>query len=462
MRIQITLSILFLAFAVSACTGAAETERADFARLSESRAAEWNALLDRVEKAEGGAPPRVLRGDLTLAEIIRLAEIRSPRLGAAYYKWEAAVKRITLAVELPNPTIAYAEFINSIETRLGPIQRKFMFEQKIPFPGKLVAKQEIAAGKAAAMKANFEATRLGLRQSVVLAYIDLQALDARRLIIAELTEILRAIEGVVEARVTTNLAPQSALLRVQVEGDRLMSEEQSLDRRRPALVAALRSASGARIAEGIRVAALPTPRLTPLPGKEKLAALVMDHPSVQARFAQVAVARGKVNAAGWMWYPNFMFGLEYTMVGDSTPGTMKPPELGEDAFALKVGLTIPWQVHVNSSRSDAARAEEKAARLLAAQQRLDLDMRLEKQTFGYDDAIRVIRLYEETVLPKARQTLELVRTDFIGDRATLTDVLDAERMLFASELSLINARAGLLQARARIESLIARDLDSGR
>jgi len=62
------------------------------------------------------------------------------------------------------------------------------------------------------------------------------------------------------------------------------------------------------------------------------------------------------------------------------------------------------------------------------------------------------------VLPKARQTLELVQNDFTADRANLTDVLDAERALLASELSLVNARADLLKARARLESLVARDL----
>ncbi|MCF6227760.1 MAG: TolC family protein, partial [Planctomycetes bacterium] len=92
------------------------------------------------------------------------------------------------------------------------------------------------------------------------------------------------------------------------------------------------------------------------------------------------------------------------------------------------------------------------------QRRLDIQARLEGQLFAWEDASRLIELYDETVLPKARQTLELIHNDFTTDKATLTDVLDSERMLLASELSLINAHVDLLSARARMESIVATDL----
>ena len=83
---------------------------------------------------------------------------------------------------------------------------------------------------------------------------------------------------------------------------------------------------------------------------------------------------------------------------------------------------------------------------------------LERAIFTYNDAARLVRLYDESVLPKARQTLELSQADFATDEASLTDVLDAERALLASELSLIGAKAQLLRGEAKIESLVAREL----
>jgi outer membrane protein, heavy metal efflux system len=462
MRTSTILLASALMTLAAACTSAARYERDQFARYDEERLSALSRTLD--EMPEGGGEdsrPVGLAGTLELDELIRQAEAHSPRLAAAYEKWRGAVAGITVATALPDATLSYTEFIRSLETRHGPIERRFMLQQMVPNPGKLVAREEQAAGQAAAMKANFEATRLGLRESLVIAYVELQALDARLEILRQLASTLRSMEEVIEARVTANLAPQSALLRVQVEAERLESDAASLERRRPAVAAALTAIVGMRVSPQARASGLPQGEPPDLPDEARLVALAIDHPSVQEDFARVAVANAKVNEAGWMWVPDMFFGAEYQMVGrPDIPSAMLPDEYGEDAVAVTVGITIPWQFHVNLARGDRARAERQAARYMADQKRLDIQARLEQQLFEWNDAARLIELYDRSVLPKARQTLELVRNDFTADRATLTDVLDSERALLAAELSSVNARVSLLKAEARIESIVARDLET--
>ncbi|MCB9893549.1 MAG: TolC family protein [Planctomycetes bacterium] len=460
MRIQPLLAgLLVCGWLLSACTSAASHERSVFSTYDDGRAASLADVFKELPAESSGGEPSELSGTLDLEQLIRQAEVHSPKLSAAYEKWRGSVRGITASTAIPDATFAYSEFIRSIETRLGPIERRFMFQQGVPNPGKLVAREEQAAGRAAAMRANFEATRLGLRESLLLAYIDFQALDSRKTILDELAKDLRAIEQVLEARVTANLAPQSALLRVQVEAERLESDAATLEKRRPALAAALSAVVGMKIAPNAKAPPLPAASTEKLPQDAKLLALAVDHPSVQEDFAQVAIADAKVNEAGWMWVPDMFFGFEYQMVGKPDV-PMLPDKYGEDAVSVTVGITIPWQFHVNLARGDMARAERQAAKFMVEQRRLDITARLEQQKFSYVDASRLVDLFENTVLPKARQSLELVRSDFTADRATLTDVLDSERALLAAELSQINARVDLLKSRARIESLIAKDLDS--
>ena len=444
---------------LSACTSAASHERRAFSSLDDTRAVALAEEFKSLPRNANGGEAAELKGTLDLEQLIRQAEVRSPKLAAAYEKWRGSVRGITAATAIPDATFSYSEFIRSIETRLGPIERRFMFQQMVPNPGKLVAREEQAAGRAAAMRANFEATRLGLRESLVLAYIDLQALDARRTILEELARSLRDIEEVLEARVTANLAPQSALLRVQVEAEKLESDAATLEKRRPAIAAVLSAIVGATVSPDAKAPPLPIAIPEELPKSAILVALAIDHPSVQQDFAQVAIADAKVDEAGWMWVPDMFFGFEYQMVGKPDVN-MRPDMYGEDAVSVTVGITIPWQFHVNLARGDMARAERQAARFMVDQRRLDITARLAQETFAYGDAHRLVELYEEAVLPKARQTLELVRSDFTSDRAGLTDVLDTERALLAAELSQINARVELLKSRARIESLIATDLKS--
>lgn len=464
MRIQrVILCLALAALGLTACTSAASRERDAFDDFDRERSRHLSEALNESPDGAGGETPArsELTGTLELEQLIRQAEIHSPKLAAAYEKWRGAVAGITVSTAVPDATLSYSEFIRSIETRLGPIERRFMLSQRVPNPGKLVAREEQAAGNAAAMRANFEATRLGLRESLVTAYIDLQVLDAKKAILVELAETLRDIEEVIDARVAANLVPQSALLRVQVEATRLESEAETLEKRRPALAAALSAIVGLKVDPGATTPALPELAPRELPDEARLVAYAIDHPSVREEFARVAVADAKVNEAGWMWVPDLTFGLEYQMVGiPNIPKAMRPDEYGEDAVSVSVGLTIPWQFHVNNARGDMARAERQAARYMVDQRRLDMTARLEAQRFAWEDAVRLVELYDETVLPKARQSLELVRNDFTADRAGLTDVLDSERELLAAELSLINARVDLLKAEARMESIVARDLET--
>ncbi len=463
MRLQLIIILALAGLGLAACTSAASRERDAFDDLDRERSKRLSEALDEVPDSAGGETPveSELKGTLELEQLIRQAEARSPRLAAAYEKWRGAVAGITVATAWPDATFSYSEFIRSIETRLGPIERRFMLSQRVPNPGKLVAREEQAAGNAAAMRANFEATRLGLRESLLIAYIDLQALDARKSILLELAETLRDIEEVIEARVTANLVPQSALLRVQVEATRLESEAETLEKRRPALAAALSAIIGLEVDPGATTPALPEFEPHELPDEASLVAYAIDHPSVREEFARAAIADAKVNEAGWMWVPDLTFGLEYQMVGiPDIPKAMRPDEYGEDAVSVTVGLTIPWQFHVNNARGDMARAERQAARYMVDQRRLDMRARLENQRFKWEDALRLVELYDETVLPKARETLELVRDDLTVDRASLTDLLDSERELLAAELSRINARVDLLKAEARMESIVARDLET--
>jgi outer membrane protein TolC len=448
---------------LSACTSAARQERSAFARFDEQRVqALSEALRAHPMNSDGGdGPPSSLSGTLDLQQLIRQSEAHSPKLAAAYERWRGVLAGITASTAWPDGMFTYAEFIRSIETRLGPIERRFMFQQGVPNPGKLVAREEQAAGRASAMRANFEATRIGLRESLMIAFADLQALDARVAIMNELASTLRSIEEVIEARVTANLAPQSALLRVQVEAEKLESDAATLEKRRPALAASLSAIVGMQIARDAKAPELEKTDPPALPAQAKLVALAIDHPSVQEEFARVLIADAKVNEAGWMWVPDVFFGVEYQMIGKpDIPEAMRPNEQGEDAIAVSVGISIPWQFHVNAARGDVARAERQAARFMVDQRRLDIQARLEHEIFAYTDASRLIELFDETVLPKARQTLELIRNDFTADRATLTDVLDAQRTLLAAELSQVNARIELLKARARLESLVATDLET--
>jgi cobalt-zinc-cadmium efflux system outer membrane protein len=456
MKASRLLILLVTGLLAAACTSTARHERTVFHAEDERR---YAGIATALSNSSGDTAPSMLNdsGVLHLDTLLHEAEVRSPRLAAAFETWRAAVSGITTSTALPDARLSYRHFMNSIDARVGPVEHMVVLEQMVPNPGKLAARQRGAASSAAAARSNFDEIRLSIREQVILAYADVQALDARIVITARIAELLRDIEGVVESRVRANLASQSALLRVQVEAERLESDLVGLSQRRQSLLTALEAASGVLLPPDAQVESLPSGLPNTLPPRPVLVALVLDHPSVQAEFAKRGVAAARLDEAKWMWAPDMMFGVEY-MVMDRMESRMG--DGGRHGLGFMAGITVPWQFHVNAARTDQARAMERAARHTIEQTRLDLLVRLDAQRYAHDDAMRLVELLDQSVLPKARQTLELVRADFTTDRATLTDVLDAERSLLAAELSLINARTDLIKARARLRTLVAAQLDA--
>jgi outer membrane protein TolC len=434
--------------ALSACT-AVNTERS---RLDATPAPDFKALssaLDDVlaDPARSQAPEALSAA--SLADIQRMSQTRSPFLAAAYYRWKAAVALIDTAFEMPEGMVEYREFMQAerANIRLMDERRSVMLSQMFPNPGKVVARQDMLAAEASAMAEEFSAVRRELRRQVTAAYVDIQSLDARAEVLRQLVALASGLEALMEPMVETGQATQASLLRMQVEREEMQSDLASLSLRRPALVKVLEAASGVRLDPAVTVDALPEVRRAVVPGRAEQLVALETHPMLQIAHAQARVADAKLIESRWMWVPDFFVAAEWMQM--NVPGDMP----FESAVAFRVGITIPWSFGANAARSNAAEAERMAALLVVAQKRLDLHAELDAMLFELADAERMLRLLGTSILPKARQALELIQGDFSAGRAGLTDVISAWQAWLGGELSLIRARAEALKSRAAVESL---------
>jgi outer membrane protein, heavy metal efflux system len=408
-----------------------------------------SAALD--EAMSGGTPspgPAGLRA-VSLEQLLKMTQTRSPLLAAAYYRWKAAVEYIGTAFEMPEAMLEYREFMQAenANIRLMDERRSVMLSQMFPNPGKLVARQDMLAADAEVMSEEFAAVRRELRSRVVAAYVAVQALDARDAILRRLVDLARNLEALMEPMVSTGEASQVSLLRMQVERQEMESDLASLALRRPALLKVLEAASGVALDREAKLDPLPAVRRVAVPSPAERLVAIESHPMVQMSHAQARVAQAKVVEARWMWVPDFFVAAEWMQM--NVPGDM----LFESAVAFRVGITIPWQFGANAARSASAESIRTATLLVVAQKRLDLAAELDAMLFELADAERMMELQGASILPKARQALELIQTDFSTGKSTLTDVVSTWQAWLGSELSFVRARAEALTARAAIEAL---------
>src|SRR6185503_11414819 len=107
---------------------------------------------------------------------------------------------------------------------------------------------------------------------------------------------------------------------------------------------------------------------------------------------------------------------------------------------VTLGLSIPWG---NRSRyaADVKREQRKleAAQLDIADMQLALRDEVSRLTIQIDNARRESALYHTDIIPRTQQALDGARANWLNNRGTLRDVLEARRMLL--EAQTMEARA---------------------
>lgn len=427
--------------------------RADRARPAGATAAPPSTLREGAD-----VEPPTLDEHASATDYVLFAALNNPGLEAAYQRWRAAAERIPQAAAPPDPRITFGVFIEEIETRTGPQEARFGVTQTIPWPGRLADRTDAASRGAMVQWRRFESARLALRERVLAELHELRYLDRAIAVTDENIALLRQFEEVVRARYRVGAGQHAEVIRVQVELGLLEDRARRLAQLRPALVAGVN-------------AALNRPPATPIPAAPGfddepvtldpdaiVARAVERNPGLLALDEEREMQSRLADAARKEGYPDLTVGLEYIFTGEAVnPAT---PGSGDDPVLLTFSINLPiWRARV-----DAGVREAVARRLAVSHERADESNRIaaavHRAWFDHTDAERRVRLYEETLIPKADESLRASLAAFRAGDASFLDLLETERTLLEFALAVERARADRGIARARLESLAGGSIDA--
>ncbi len=399
-----------------------------------------------------------LNESATLADYLAYGAINNPGLEAAFNLWRAATERIAQARALPDPKLSFGYFIREIETRVGPQRAKVGISQMFPWFGKRGLRGDVAEQAAEAFWAEYEAKKLSLFYRIEQAYREYWYMARSVEVTAENKRLLTTLEGVARRKYATGTAPYSAVIKAQVELGKLEDRLATLIDRRVPISAELNAVLG-RVSTVVH----PWPAEAPAdtnwlePSFERLSRqLEQNSPELKKAGSVAAKEKARVALAKRNYYPDIGFGLDYMFTGKSSIGN--PEDSGKDAVVAMVSINLP--IYLGKYR--AALREAEANRLAADKVLEDETNRvyavLQTASFGFRDAERKIGLYRDTLLPKARQSLEVARQAFEGERADFLDLIDAERTLLEFDLSYARALADRSIRLAEIEMIVGTEI----
>lgn len=393
----------------------------------------------------------------TLQDYLAYAVLHNPGLQAAFDAWKAALWRIPQVRSLPDPRFTYAYLVQRVETRVGPQRQRFALAQTFPWLSRLELQEDAAFQEAQAKRALYEATKWNLFERVKKAYYEYVYLRQAVAVTEENIRLLRSLERVSQTRYGGSLTSYGALLRIQTELARLEDRLKTLeDLRYPAseeLNAALNRPEKTVLPwpEPSRVATVPWS------DEEPHLWLLADNPELRALSHLVNKEHASEQLAQKNYFPDVMVSLEAVDTGDAM--NRATPDSGKDPVVVGVSVNLPiWWPKYEAGVYEA-RHRQRAAMENFMERRNILNARLTMALYKFRDAQRRIDLYQNGLIPKARQALQVSLQDFEAGLGGYLEVIEAQRMLLEFELAYERAEADKAQRLAEVEGLVGRFLE---
>ena len=393
----------------------------------------------------------------TLGDYLAHAALHDPGLKAAFHRWRAASQRAPQVRSLPDPTFTYRYFIEEVETRVGAQRQGIALAQRLPWFGKLPLRGSAAADAADAEQQRYEARKLRLFYGVKEAYYEYYYLWRSLATVRENIRLLQNIEQIALTRYKAAAAGSPDVIRLQVEMGKLDDQRRTLEDLRGPISAKLNAAMNRPVGDELPWPQAIEDRDVTISDRQLLDSLERTSPELKALAHEVSRSRRGIELARKDYFPDVTVGVDYIQTAPSTNGR-HPADDGKDPVVAMVSVNLPiWREKLAAGLREA-RHRYHAAVLRKRRKTNSLGVELKLVLFGYRDAERKAKLFRDTLLPKAGQSLKTTQVAFQTGKASFNDVIDAQRILLEFQLARERALSNKAQRLAELEMLTGREI----
>ena len=396
--------------------------------------------------------PPVPITDGSMDNYITYAIQHNSGLRASFEIWVAAMEKIPQVTTLPDPQFSWMYFVEEVQTRTGPQQNRFTLSQKFPWFGKLKRQGETSAFAAESLWWKVEAKKLKIVRDVKNAYLEYAYLGRAVQILEENLALLRSLEPIVQRSIQVG-GGQGPLIRLQVEIGKLENDLESLQGFQEPVNARLKSTMNMDGRDLLPWPILEEGSIQSLEHANVVKQLDRINPDLQSILQKINQAEVMTERARLDRYPDFSVGVTYIDTGSAVTATV-PSDSGDDPWAFTIGFSLPIWRHKYDAGIREAQAIQRASSHQLRQKRFDLLSEIELKLYEVEDAARQVTLYQKTLIPRARQALEVTEVSYESGSSTFLDIIDAQRELLAFEKSYWRFVATHKQRIADIEMLI--------
>jgi outer membrane protein, heavy metal efflux system len=386
---------------------------------------------------------------LDRAAYVRAVLDRSRSIESARQAWRAAIARVreSGAFEDPMVTLEVAPLsIGSSSARAG---WSGMVSQRLPWPGKLSLEETVSRAEADARRWDYEAARRELALAASLLYDDYFVAVRSIEINAHHVELMRSMQGAAIAQFEVGRASAQDPLQAEFELTRMERDTVVLASQRDVTVAQMNEL----LHRDPELPLPPPPKDLPMPrdaevaAPDRLESEAVDHrPDIAGARQHARAEEARAERADRESYPDVTVSTSYNSMWD-TP---------EHRWMVGLSFNLPVQLGRRRGAVDEANAmraqyDAEAARL-SDMARTQVVVALEH----LEEAGQVLHIFEERLLPIARQQVDAAQAAFISSQTPFVSLIDAEKNLRGVELDQQVAQADYDRRRGELDRALGR------
>ncbi len=393
------------------------------------------------------APLLAFQDDLDF--YIQKAQENNPVIKQAHNRWKSAEAEIAGSRGLPNPTVSFGYFLESVETAAGPQEYKIGLMQKFPWLGKRYLQGKIQAARAEKSYQQFQKLRLALIHDVRSAWYNYYYL----LRITDLTrqnfELIQNWDSVIRSKYVTARTGHPDLIKTQIELIQLENDLLSLEgKKAPALEKFRSLLNDARLPDIV----VPDSLFFDTEALDQTAAMkdiLEANPDLLMARAEITLQNARVKRSKLNRLPDIGLGVEKISTGERSGSAFS----GKDPLVAKLSLDIPIWFKKNRSSIVSANHARDAAEQQFESVRNELRSELEKVLYDLEESTRQIQLYQNVLIPKGLESLGATEKAYRADKIDFLSLVDAQRRLLQFQMKYEKALVDYLKAKSRLSLL---------
>lgn len=396
---------------------------------------------------------------LPLREAVAEALKNNPDIQTAGQEQQAARQRIAPAGALEDPMLEAGVLNLPVESlsfnREDMTMKMIGLSQRFPYPGKRGLRRDVAGKEAEAIHYGSREIANRVVRDAKIAYFDLALVIESTRITERNKRVLERFLSIAETRYTVGQASQADVLKAQTQVAKMTDELLKLTRERRGIEAEFNRVLGRASDRATPLPQFPTLKEI-VPQREDLRQVALTtRPQLLALQSMLERSEKAIQLARKEYYPDFDVRFSFGQRDRSPLGARR-----ENMVSLTLSVNLPvWrQSKLGPRVAEAIAIRDQTMSMLQAQQN-EVSSRLRKEIANVEQNSNSARLYETTVLPQARLTVESSLAAYRVNRLDFFTLLDNQMTVLNYEIGYATAVVNNNKSWAELEFIAGKEID---